>query len=160
MTYGEDMFFSWKCLLMADSVFYIKFPLYYYRQSGIGATTRFHADLYEHYLCAFEDIIEFIKKQGIATPELLTDVDYHFACRLPSLTNMELKAQYSHKQKLLHLAKVINDEHIQRSLATDSRLSGEIYQLARAKNASKMLYNAKIEAIKSKLLLPLKHLLK
>jgi hypothetical protein len=160
MSYGEDMFFSWKSLLMAEKVAYIKAPLYYYRQSGIGATTRFHADLYEHYHRAFEDIVDFMKQHGVDSPELLSDVDYHFACRLPSLTSMETKAPYPYEQKVLHLTEVINDEHIQRALTKDLRLNGNIYQLARSRNVSKMLSNAKIEAFKSKLLLPLKRIFK
>ena len=34
MTYGEDMFVSWKCVLKAEKIILIDRPLYYYRQTS------------------------------------------------------------------------------------------------------------------------------
>lgn len=160
MTYGEDMFFSWKVILMADSIRYIRFPLYYYRQSGSGATNRFHPDLYEHYRKAFDDIYLFVEQQGGANVNVLTSIDYHFACRIPALTSMEIRAPYSREKQIAHLQHILQDEYICRGLSSSSQLNGKLFTLARNNEVSEMLKIARIDAVKSKLLYPLKKILK
>ena len=160
MTYGEDMFFCWKVILMADNIRYIRLPLYYYRQSGYGATNRFHPDLYEHYRRAFDDIRLFVEQQGIVNVNILTNIDYHFACRIPALTSMEIRAPYSIDKQISHLQHVLQDEYIRRGLLSNSQLNGKLFTLARNNEVSKMLKIARLEAVKSKLLYPLKKILK
>ena len=160
MTYGEDMFFCWKTILLAENIRYIRLPLYYYLQSGNGATNRFHPDLYEHYRKAFDDIRNFVELQGVATEEVISSIDYHFACRIPSLTNMEIKAPYSFEQKKAHLALILQDEYIQRGIHLDDRLNGKLYVLAREGNVEAMLKDAYLNTLKSRILSPLKKLFK
>lgn len=160
MTYGEDMFFCWKAILLADNIRYIRLPLYYYLQSGSGATNRFHPNLYEHYRKAFDDIRGFVEQQGMASPEVIASIDYHFACRIPALTSMEIKAPYSYKQKKQHLTLILKDEYIQRGLQRNSHLNGQLFVLARNGNVSSMLRKACFDSLKSKMLSPLKKLLK
>lgn len=160
MTYGEDMFFSWKAFLNSDSFYYLQQPLYYYRQIKDSAVSRFHPNLYEKYRNAFDDIRTFIVNKGIGSNEMYKEVDYHFACRIPSLTLMESKAPYGHDRQKAHLGEVLNDERIRRALYNDERLTGRIYSLARAGKIEEMLKSARKNALKSKLLYPLKRLLK
>ncbi|WP_279179675.1 glycosyltransferase family 2 protein [Parabacteroides johnsonii] len=160
MTYGEDMFFSWKAILVADSIRYIRCPLYYYRQSGRGATNHFHPNLYEHYRKAFDDICLFVKEQGIANVNVLASIDYHFACRIPALTSMEIKAPYSRKNQIDHLQYVLQDEYIRRGLSSSLQLSGKLFTLARNNEVSAMLKIARTDVMKTKLLYPLKKILK
>ena len=160
MTYGEDMFFCWKAILLAENIRYIRLPLYYYLQSGNGATNRFHPDLYEHYRKAFDDIRNFVELQGMATEEVISSIDYHFACRIPSLTNMEVKAPYGIDQKKAHLTLVLKDDYIQRGLQTNEQLNGKLFMLARKGNVVSMLKKAYIDSLKSSLLYPLKKLFK
>lgn len=160
MSYGEDMFVSWKCILKAKSIKYLNQPLYYYRQTGNSAVSRFHPNLYETYSLAFDDLKAFIVNNHLSSDVLMKDLDYHFAQRLPSLTMMESRAPYSLSQKKSHLTQILQDEYIIRSLSSDSRLVGDIYDLARNQNVEKMLKKVKIDSYKSKILLPLKKLLK
>lgn len=160
MTYGEDMFVSWKCIIKAKSIRYLEFPLYYYRQTGNSAISRFHSNLYKTYRHAFDDLRNFINDNDFETSDLLNDLDYHFARRLPALTSMESRARYGRHQRLSHLSKILEDEYISRALKTDERLKGNIYDLARTNNVKKMHYSARMAALKSRLLFPLKKLFK
>lgn len=160
MTYGEDMFFSWKCILKSKTVAILDYPLYHYRQTGNSAVSRFHGNLYENYAKAFNEIHSFAASVGISSDSIAKDIDYHFACRLTSLTNMETRAPYSKSQQEEHLLKIVDDCRISNALQTDNRLTGMIYSLARSRNVRKMLSNARKEQLKSKLLFPLKKLLK
>lgn len=160
MTYGEDMFFCWKAILLADNIRYIRLPLYYYLQSGSGATNRFHPDLYEHYRKAFDDICGFIERQGFGSKEVIANLDYHFACRIPSLTSMETRAPYNHKRKIQHLALVLEDEYIQRGLQANEQLGGKLFVLARKGDVDSMLRKAYFDSLRSRILYPFKKLLK
>jgi len=160
MTYGEDMFVSWKCIIKAKSISYLELPLYCYRQTGNSAISRFHANLYETYRTAFDDLKNFLHDSGLGTDDLLKDLDYHFARRIPALTSMESKAPYDSSHQQNHLTKVLEDEYICRALKTDERLKGDIYDLARNKDVGKMLSSARMAALRSKLLFPLKKFFK
>ncbi len=160
MTYGEDMFVSWKCIIKAKSIRYLEPPLYYYRQTGNSAVSQFHANLYETYRYAFDDLKDFLHDNGLGTDDLMKDLDCHFARRIPALTSMESKAPYDRNQQQIHLTKVLEDEYISRALNTDERLKGVIYDLARNKDVGKMLSQVRREALKSRLLFPLKRFLK
>lgn len=145
---------------MANNIRYIRLPLYYYRQSGYGATNRFHPDLYEHYRKAFDDICLFVEQQGIVNVNILANIDYHFACRIPALTSMEIRAPYCLEKQIAHLQHVLQDEYIRRGLSSNSQLNGKLFTLARNNEVSKMLKIARIDVVKSKLLYPLKKILK
>lgn len=160
MTYGEDMFFCWKAILLADNIRYIRLPLYYYLQSGSGATNRFHPNLYEHYRNAFDDIRSFIEQHGLGVKEVLSNLDFHFACRIPALTSMEIRAPYSYERKRKHLVLALEDEYIQRGLQANDQLSGNLFVLARKGDVESMLRKAYFDSVKSKMLSPLKKLLK
>lgn len=160
MSYGEDLFFSWKVILLASNIRYIHIPLYYYLQSNNSATSRFHMNLYEHYRKAFNDIYKFIKEYKMDSDEVLNSIDYHFACRLPALTSMEAKAPYSLEQKKAHLSLILKDVNIQNGLKHNPKLNSEIFLFAREGDVGKMLKMARITSIKSKLMFPLKKLFK
>lgn len=160
MTYGEDMFFSWKAFLMSKSVEYIPLPLYYYRQTIGSAVSRFHFDLYEKYRYAFEYMRNFAIQNAIYNIEFSRDLDYHFACRLPALAIMECKAPYSKEKQLEHMQIVLNDSHIKRALYADIRLTGNIYNLARAGKVRQILKSTRRAILKDKMLRPIKRLIK
>ena len=160
MANGSAVSLCSKAILVADSIRYIRCPLYYYRQSGRGATNHFHPNLYEHYRKAFDDICLFVKEQGIANVNVLASIDYHFACRIPALTSMEIKAPYSRKNQIDHLQYVLQDEYIRRGLSSSLQLSGKLFTLARNNEVSAMLKIARTDVMKTKLLYPLKKILK
>ncbi len=160
LSYGEDFFFSWRCFLLAETVDYLPYSLYYYRQTPSGAVTKFHEKLYEKYNEAFEDIKHFAINQSLFNNDFDNDINYHFACRLPALIRMEYRAPYSQNEKMNRISMILNNKRIKHALECDSRLKGKIYDLARAGDMAMMLKYSKRAAIKSRLLFPLKKLLK
>lgn len=160
MSYDEDLFFSWKTILRARDIKYLDYSLYYYRQTISSAVSRFHPNLYEKYCKAFEEIQAFALKTGVECTELSKDIDYHFACRIPTLTRMECRAPYSKENKLKHLREVLDDNRIKRALDTDTRLIGNIFNFARQGNIEKMLRLVNLEILKAKILRPIKLLVK
>ena len=91
MTYGEDLFFSWKAYL---------------------ASKRFHPDLYEKYRDAFADLKSFGRKVGKNDEE---QMDYFFATRMPSFILMTVREQNSIAQKRKRLQRILNDATIQKA---------------------------------------------
>lgn len=160
MSFGEDMFFCWRAILLANRIEFLNRPLYYYRQSGHGAVARYHAGLYENYRASFEAMLEFIRENGLACQSLEKDVRYHFACRLQSLTLMETRAPYSRKMQETRLLNIINDSLVRQALDEDSRLTAPIYEWARKRDARRMLSHTRMDSLKSKILFPIKKILK
>ncbi len=160
MTYGEDMFFSWKCFLSARRIIHISHPLYYYRQTGNSAVSRFHPDVYEKYARSFENIEQFAEMKGLLTDRMRGDIDYHFACRLPALTSMEARAPYSRERKEERISTFLKDPRISRALTDDPRLTTPFYELARKSDVTTLLSQARLNMLKARLLFPLKRLLK
>lgn len=160
MTYGEDMFFSWKAFLSSSSFEYLILPLYFYRQTQNSAVSRFHPQLFEKYRKAFDEIESFAAARNLDSKEMIKDIDYHFACRIPSLTNMESKAPYSKEEQEEHLRVVLNDCRIRRALVDDERLKGETYDLARRNKIEGMLSASRRTNLKARLLFPIKWLMK
>lgn len=160
MSYGEDLFFSWKAILRANEIGYLNYNLYYYRQTGQGAVSRYHPNLYENYRKGFKDMLNFVRNENIESDFIRKEIYYHFARRLPALTHMEYKAPYSQQKKEGRLLDIICDEFIKTSLIEDKRLIGRLYDWARTKNVKQMLKRARREALISRLLFPLKKLIK
>ena len=161
MSFGEDMFFCWKYLLITQDVFLIEAPLYLYRQTSSGATTRYHDKLYENYRRASEDIESFAESNGLLASPIHQSVVYHLTRRLPALTSMENRAPYSFDEKVYHLGKVIDDELIQEGLTVfATELTAPLYEFARNKNCAAMLKYVKRNELKRRLLFPIKRLVK
>ncbi len=161
MSYGEDMFFCWKYLLLANTVSLIEAPLYLYRQTSSGATTRFHANLYENYKRASEDIESFVDSNGIMSERIHQDVIYHLTRRLPALTSMESRAPYGYQERIQRISLFVNDEWIQEGLMEFAdELSDPIYKYARNKDYDAMLRSAQIGDLKRRILYPIKRLVK
>lgn len=160
MTFGEDMFFCWRAILSAERIEFLNQPLYYYRQSGRGAVAHYHAGLYENYRASFDTMLDFIREKGLDCPSMEKDVRYHFACRLQSLTLMETRAPYSRKEQEARLLNIIEDNFIRQALDEDSRLTAPIYEWARKRDARRMLRHTRIDSLKSRILFPIKKILK
>ena len=161
MTYGEDMFYCWKRLLLAEKVYTINAPLYFYRQSPSGAITRYHDKLYEHYRSAFDDLESFGITHGIDKAILHKSICDHFARRIPSLIKMEYRAPYSKLQKEAHLLKLLNDKDICEGLQVRKEdLTDAIYDAARVKDVNKLLKIARKNHWISLILKPIKRLIK
>lgn len=160
MTYGEDMFVSWKCVLKAEKIILIDRPLYYYRQTSNSAVTRYHKDLYEKYANATEDIKLYLKQIGKYTEAYSRIADYHLTMRLPALTMMEYRAPYSKDQKRERLSTILKDRRISNTLANMESPDSYIFKLARQGDINGMLRNARIASLKTKILTPIKRLIK
>lgn len=160
MSYGEDLFFSWKAILRAKEIGYLNYNLYYYRQTGQGSVSRYHPNLYENYQKGFKDILNFVKGENIESDFLRKEIYYHFALRLPALIKMEYRAPYSQQKKEARLLEIIGDEFIRNALIGDNRLTGKLYDRARNRNVRQMLRQVRLESLISRLLFPIKRLIK
>lgn len=113
MTFGEDMFFSWKVCLLTEKCIYIDVPLYYYRQYPNQTITRYHAHLYEQYRSSFEEIESFAKDNNLFSAKLHEMVIKHFGLRLPALTMMVVRAPYGLSAKLKAIQQLFDDNWLQ-----------------------------------------------
>ena len=79
MSYDEDMFFSWKCALVASNICFDNNCRYFYRLSPESATMKYHHDMYKKYQDAFEEIRDFANKYNIYSDYLEKDICINFA---------------------------------------------------------------------------------
>lgn len=115
MSYGEDLFFCWKCFYAAKNVWITDRILYGYRLSGESAINRFHPKLYEKYKIAFEDLRHFYYERFDKTEvEELTNIDLYFVKRLSSLLRMTIRETTSCGNKRRRIQYIIGDETYQR----------------------------------------------
>lgn len=113
MSFGEDLFFCWKAFLASENVWMIDDKLYGYRMTGSGATSRFHAELYEKYKESFSDLKAFgkmLKKDD----EYAMDV--FFTTRMPSFILMSVREKNTMRKKQERLLHILNDDIIQHVL--------------------------------------------
>lgn len=116
MSYGEDVFVSWKCCLTANSICLLNTPLYYYRQSGYGATAKYHANLYENYKKAFDDIEVFAKGLSLYNDVFKSNSNRYLAKCLTSFVYMEVSAPYGEAERIKRLKLILRDPEIQNGL--------------------------------------------
>ena len=168
MTFGEDLFFCWKACLVSKAIYKIPQKLYGYRLSGEGATSKYHANLYDRYKEAFDDLKIFCVDKGLNSKENLRQINLHFTRRLPSLFFMCERSKMRKKQKKEYLLKILNDEDISNVLKDDfdsltKGLSNEevkLYKNVRAKNINGVLRFGRRRKIKIQLSILKSRLLK
>lgn len=110
VTFGEDLFFSWKAYIVCESVWYIDKRLYGYRLTGESATSKYHKNIYQNYQVNFTSLREFAVKHGKETE--VKAIDYFFTKRLPTFMMMTARSKLSFKDKIKHVEKVISDQTI------------------------------------------------
>lgn len=110
MTFGEDLFFCWKAYFASNAVFQTNAVLYGYRMTETGATSRFHAGLYESYKAAFEDLKLFYKTNFNRNADEILEIDMFFTKRLPSFMKMAAREKTKISVKLKNVKKTVNDD--------------------------------------------------
>ncbi|MDE6622853.1 MAG: glycosyltransferase [Alistipes sp.] len=139
MTFGEDMFVSWKCCLVAEKICLIPLPLYYYRQSGESAVSRYHADLYEVYKSSFEEIRDFVRTNCLQPIDFDKNYAIYFAQRLHAFLRMEVRAPYSVFRKIDRMRMILDDPDMQAGLLLEPG-NAPIYRYARRNRIFSMLW--------------------
>jgi glycosyltransferase involved in cell wall biosynthesis len=109
MTFGEDLFFCWKSFIASENVWFIDEQLYGYRMTDSGATTKYHAELYEKYKAAFADLKKFSEREH-------HEMDIFFTTRMPSFIRMTIRENSSISQKKKRLEYILSDTVIQETL--------------------------------------------
>ena len=109
MTYGEDLFFCWKTFLVSKNVWMIDETLYGYRMTPSGATSKYHANLYEKYKSAFEDLKHFSDDEHY-------EMDVFFTTRIPSFIRMTIREKSGILQKRNRLKYILGDPIIKKTL--------------------------------------------
>ena len=154
MSFGEDMFVAWKCCLVAKTAYFVRLPLYYYRQTGDSAVSRYHDKLYESYRMSFDDIREFVLQNNIIVNGFDNNFARYFAQRLNSFVRMEVKAPYNISKKIDRLKIIIADSDMQCGLKFNLG-NNPLYDMARKKNIFGMLLygykNEMIDNVKNKI---------
>ena len=111
MSFGEDLFFCWKVYLASENVWMIDEKLYGYRMTGSGATSKYHAKLYEKYKTAFTELKAF---GNAVNKDDEYSMDLFFATRMPSFILMTVREKSSLVQKRHRLLYILDDNILQR----------------------------------------------
>lgn len=145
MSYGEDLFFSWRVCLLANKIIYTQSQLYGYRLTGEGATSIFHKNLYEIYRKAFENIKRFaIVNNKI---EETKQLGIYFVKRIPAMITMTVRENNNIKNKYNRIKQIIDDDIIKYNLnfcwdeliKNENKKNIKIYDLARKRKIVKLL---------------------
>ena len=137
--YSEDLFFSWKICSIADNMYILEDKLYGYRLIAGGATTKYHADLFEQYKRAFEDVRLFLNEHGTACEE--DNLNLSFVRGLPAFLLMLSRKKCSLKEKMHDIRAILSDEVISSELNKDASF------IATSKRDEKIYFNAKRQRI-------------
>lgn len=149
MSFGEDMFVAWKCCLVARTARFVRLPLYYYRQTGDSAVSRYHDKLYESYRTSFDDIRAFVMRNNIIVKGFENSFARYFAQRLNSFVRMEVKAPYGMSKKIKRLEIILIDPDMQCGLKLNPG-NNPLYEMAREKNIRGILiYGYKNEIVEN-----------
>lgn len=149
MSFGEDMFVAWKCCIVAKTARFVRLPLYYYRQTGDSAVSRYHDKLYESYRASFDDIRAFVMRNNIIVKGFENSFARYFAQRLNSFVRMEVKAPYNMSKKIKRLEIILTDPDMQCGLKLNPG-NNPLYDMARKKNIRGMLmYGYKNEVVEN-----------
>lgn len=107
-TYGEDYFFNWKLYILTDKTFFSDTPLYGYRQSLNGATSKYHPNLIETYLREYSDLRIFASTNSVLDTELSKEIDGDLIYRIPAILRMIIRSPFSVSEKIDQLKKLTN----------------------------------------------------
>ena len=117
-SYGEDMFFNWKAVLVSRSVFLIKRKLYGYRLSETGASVKYHPELFEHYEREYKQLIQFGKIHNFDISVLKKSVQINLAHRISSFLRMNIRRNVNWIEKYKYLKYLREKESIDQALQT------------------------------------------
>lgn len=145
MSFGEDLFFCWKAYLASGNVWMIDERLYGYRMTDHGATSKYHAELYEKYKVAFSDLKAF--GRSVHKNDEYT-MDVFFATRMPSFVLMAVREKSSLLQKRNRILHILDDPVIQCVYKDWSRFTTEMnandisfFEKCRKKQVFLLLFN-------------------
>lgn len=153
LSFGEDLFFSWKTCLTSSKTVRIEDRLYGYRMSPDGATARYHERLYEKYKSAFDNLRAYAKKHNVED-ERLYEMDIYFVKRLPSLSFMCARAKAKRSKKLEYIQAVLADpvirniteNHLDELIKGEGKRGISLYRAAAEKDAKSVLrYGLRLE---------------
>lgn len=116
-TYGEDMFFNWKFFLVASSVYYIKSKLYFYRQSMISTTMKFHPNLFESYAREYQSVRDFAEHNNIDMVKLEKSISRNLIKRIPSFLRMNMRRKGGLCKKMSGVKELVNKQEIQNAIS-------------------------------------------
>lgn len=109
LSYGEDLFFCWKCFLVSERLYYLDEVLYGYRMSGIGATSKHHLNLFNKYKKSFNELKRFgeLKNKNDES-----SMNFFFTTRIPTFVRMIIWENSSFQEKSRRLNDILDDETI------------------------------------------------
>lgn len=102
-TFDEDMFFVWKCCLVANKIYLDNNCRYYYRLSNSSSIMKYHENIYEQYREGFSNIKNFVKEHDVDLINIDNTINEVFISKVPILVFMLIRSplRYSYKKKKL-----------------------------------------------------------
>ena len=165
LSFGEDMFFCWKCFYVAKNVWMTDQVLYGYRMMGESAINRCHPNLYEKYKVAFDELKHFYyEKEEEVLDEEVINIDVAFVKRLPIFLKMIIREYLKLGEKRKRIQHILNDETLRKTLNEkwDALTDGvtkkqlQLFRYAKDKKASLLM----IKAYRTEIILSLKRMIK
>lgn len=135
ISYSEDLFYSWKLCLIANSMCKISDKLYGYRLTGSGATSRYHKEIFEKYKRTFDDIRSISVKKDKMSEDF--NIKLSFVRGLPAFLLMISRSKGSIKDKKRQIEEILNDNVI------SEMLSENITCISKNKKEQRLYNNAK-----------------
>lgn len=117
-SYGEDMFFCWKAVLVAQNIIYIQEKLYGYRMNDEGTSVKYHPQLLEKYENEYRELICFGQEHGMDMQILEESIQLNLVHRLSSFFRMNIRRKSSCFQKYDYIKKLREKQSIDYALAT------------------------------------------
>lgn len=111
-TYGEDMFFCWKAILLSHKTVYIQRKLYGYRMNDNGATCKYHKNLFETYQNEYESLLSFGRDNNLNINALQFSIYRNLIDRIPSFLRMNVRSPQSIIEKYKYVRNLRENDMI------------------------------------------------
>ena len=137
--FGEDLFFSWKTLIVCESIWIIDKKLYGYRMTEGSSTKRIYPNLYEQYKLEFRNLKSFAKEMNVT--DELNLIDTFFVKRMPIFMMMIARERNRISHKIQKVKTILKDDTILSVLSND----WDTFSANLSKKEKKLYTNAKNE---------------
>ena len=152
MTYDEDMFFSWTCVLYAKSIHIIDEPLYKYRLTLSSSIMRYHENLFDKYQVEFFKISKIMKEQEFNSKYIDLIIDRINSEKIRISIFMIVKSNKSFKEKRQEIYYIFENSKIAHIDENKKDIISMIYQRGFSqKNIFLLIIWAKVVDMRNKL---------
>ena len=151
MTYDEDMFFNWKCILYAEKVNLLCEPLYKYRLTMNSAIMKYHEGLIDKYEIAFNEIKTIMIQKQYSCEYINNIIEKIYMKKVQIAIAMVEKSKKKIKEKYKEINYIL--EHCKKIEKKNSSnlIENMYYKGINEKNAILLILWAKLVNIRTKI---------